>query len=104
VRAAQAEIDQQFSRRGERHARRLCRDQRLKVEDVDKACLDILGLGQRRRHTDDRLIGEENRALRHRMDITGETKPGEVVDQIAPEPAAAFEPLDFFWRNPQVLE
>ena len=74
----EAEIDEHLARSGEHHACRLGRDQRLKMHDVDKARFDKLRLGERCRHAQDRLIGEEDRALRKGVDIAGKAEIGEI--------------------------
>ena len=85
VRAAQAEIDQRLARRRQHHARRLGGDQRLEMQNVDQARLHQLRLRQRRGHAQDRLVGEEHRALRHGVDVAGEAKPRELVEQALPK-------------------
>ena len=46
VRAAQAEIDEAFARRGKHHARRLGGDHRLELQEIDEPRLDELRFGQ----------------------------------------------------------
>jgi len=85
--ATQAEIHEQFARCAQHHARRLGRDQGLKVQDVDKQALNQLGDGQGRGHAQNRFMGEKHCAFRHGMNITGEAKRDEMVEQVLAEPA-----------------
>ncbi len=102
--AAQPEIDQQLAGCGQRHARRLGRNQRLEVQDVDQPGLDILRLRQGRGHPKDWLVSEEDRTLGHRMDIAGEAEIRQIVDQALPETPAAPHPVEVVWGNAQVFQ
>ena len=95
VRAPQAEIDQHLVRRRQHHPRRFGGDQGLKMQNVDQPRFDQLRLRQRRGDPQDRLIGEEHRALGHGMHVAGEAQRGEIIEQVVPEAAGALEPVDF---------
>ncbi len=74
------------------------------MQDVDEARLDQLGLGQRRRHAQDRLAREEHGAFRHGVDIAGEPKGRKMIEQARSEASALRQPLDVRGRKAQVLE
>ena len=67
--APQAEVDHLVAARGEHHARRLGRDQRLEVDEVEQRRLDELRLQQRAPHAHERLVGEHHRPLGHRVHV-----------------------------------
>ena len=56
------------------------------------------------RHPKDRLVGKENGALRHLVDIAAEPKSGEVIEKLLAETRTACQLLDFLRREPQVLQ
>ena len=104
MRAAQPEIDQGPALGGQHHARGLGRDHGLEMQQVDQARLDILRLGQRSGHAQDRLVGKEDGALGHRMHIAGEAEPPQPLDQPIAEMAAAREPGQFLFARTDGLE
>src|SRR5579883_649768 len=73
---------------------RLAGNERLKVQDVDEPAFDELRLRHRRGDPQDRLTGEEDRALRHRMDIASELEAGKIVEEVRPEATRACQPFD----------
>ena len=104
VRAPQTEIDQELVGSGEDHTGGFCRDQGLVMKDVDEAGLDQLRLRQRRRHPKNRLIGKENGAFGHCVDIAAEPQSGEVIEKLLAKTRAACQLLDLLRREPQVLQ
>ena len=64
MRAAQAEVHQQLAGRLQDRARGLAGDHGLEMQDVHDPRFHQLCLWQRRHHANDRLVGEEHRALR----------------------------------------
>ena len=104
MRPPQPEIDQLLARCRKDHSRRLGGDQRLKVEDVDKAGFDQLRLRKRRGHPNDRFVGEENGAFRHGIDVAGEAQAPEVIEEPVREPIVLPKPIDLFLRELQVLK
>ena len=62
------------------------------MDEIHHPALDQLRFTQRRTDAQDRLVGEEHRALRQRIDIAGKTKIGERGDKLAREAPAAVEP------------
>ena len=104
VGAAEAEIDEEPALRGKHHARRLGGDQRLEVEEIHDPRLDELGERQRRGDAEDRLVGEEESALRHGVDVAGEAEAGEIVDKAPREPAGRGEPVEIALREVEVFE
>src|SRR5215831_1622225 len=89
----ETEIDEQLVGRGENHACRLGRDQRLEMHDIDESCFNELGLRKWRRYSQDGLVGEEYRPFRHSMDFTRKAKFGKIVERARTESASAFEPV-----------
>src|SRR5882757_1228223 len=79
VRGAQAKIGQHLVRRRQHHARRLGRDQRLEVQDVDQARLDQLRLRQRRGDAQQRFIGKADAALGDGVHVAGKAKRREIL-------------------------
>ena len=59
-------------------SRRLGGDQGLEMQEIDEPRFDELRLGQRRGHAQDRLVGEEYRAFRHRMHVAGESQRAKI--------------------------
>jgi hypothetical protein len=59
------------------------------VQDVDEARFHELPFGQRRRHAQDWLVGEKDRAFGHAVDIAGEAERGEIVQGAHGEFASA---------------
>ena len=55
------------------------------MQDVDEARFDELRLGQRRRHAQHRLVGEEDRAFREGIDIASEAQSGEIIERASAE-------------------
>ena len=68
-------------RGGEHDARRLGRDQRLEVDDVEQRRLDELRLQQRAPHAHQRLVGEDDRPLGHRVHVAGEAQRGQLAQE-----------------------
>jgi hypothetical protein len=93
-RQAQAEIDEELVRRSKHEPRRLGCDQRLEVQDVDKARFDELRLRQRCGHAQDGLVGEKDCALGHGMNVAVEAKPGQIIQQVLSEPAGACQKVE----------
>jgi hypothetical protein len=69
------------------------------MEQVQEPALDQLRLAQRRGDAQQRLVGEEDRALGHRVDVAGEAQVGERRDEIGLEAAAAREPVELLRRE-----
>ncbi|MGA7993708.1 MAG: hypothetical protein WCA28_02230 [Bradyrhizobium sp.] len=101
---SQPEIDQLLAWGCKDHSRRLGGDHRLKVEDVDKAGFDQLRLRQRRDHPNDRLVGEEDGAFRHGIDVAAEAQTREVIEESVRKAIVLPEPFDLFVRKLQVLK
>ncbi len=76
----------------------------MKMKDVDQTRFDQLGLRKRRGHAKDRLVGEEDGAFRHRIDVTGEAQACEIVEQAVREPIVLPKPIDLLPRKLQVLK
>jgi hypothetical protein len=74
------------------------------MQEVDDAALDQLGLGDRRSDSQDRLVGEEDRALRHGADLAGETQLRETAQKAWTEAGAFAQPLQFGLAELQRLE
>ena len=104
MRTAQPEIDQQLARRRQHHPRSLGSNQRLEVQDIDETRLGQLRLRQRCGDAQDRLVAEEHRSFRHRMDVAGEMKIGELSEQFLSEAAGSPEPADVLGREAQIFE
>jgi len=104
VRGAQAEIGEDFPRRRQHHARGFRRDQRLEMQNVDQPRFDQLRLRQRRGDADQRLVGKTDSALGDRMHVAGEAEAAQIIEQIFPEAAGAFEPVDLGGGELQRLE
>ena len=93
--AAQAEVDEGAMARGKHQPRRLGSDDSLEVKQIDQAALDQLRLGQGRRDPQDRLIGEEDRALGNRIDVAGEAECRQRLQGLIREPGLT-EPVETF--------
>ena len=104
VRGAQTEIRENFSRRRQHHARGFRSDQRLVMQDVDQPRLDELRLRQRRRDADQRLVGKTHAALGDGVHVAGEAKTLKIIEQVLPEAAGAFQPVDVGGGKAQSLE
>jgi hypothetical protein len=74
------------------------------VQEIDEPCLDELRLRERRRHADDRLIGEEDGALGHGIDIAGETQSRQPVDEVLGESVRSPEVVERRLVEPESLE
>jgi hypothetical protein len=57
----------------------------LKVQHVEKACLDELGLRERGRDPDERLVRKTQRPFRNGKDITFERKRPEIIEDFSGE-------------------
>ncbi len=79
---AQPEIHKQLARCSQHTAHGLGCDQGLKVQQIDYARFHELRLRDRRCHTQDRLVREEHRAFRHRMDVALEAEVAEIIDEL----------------------
>ena len=104
VRGAQAEIGKNLSGRRQHHARRLRGNQRLEMQDVDQPRLHQLRLRQRRGDADERLARKADGAFRNGVHVAGETKTAEIIEQVLPEAAGRFQPIDLRWRETQVFQ
>jgi hypothetical protein len=104
MRAPQAEIDQQLSWRGEHHAGGFRCDQRLEMQEIDQPGLHELGLRHRRGDAQDRLIREEDAAFRHSVNVAGEAKIRQAVEQRLLETSRACEPFNFFGGEMEIFE
>ena len=104
VRTPQPEIDQELSGRRQHQPRGLRRNQRLEMQQVDEAGLDELGLRQRRGHAQDRLVGEECRALRHGVDVAPEPERCEIIEKRRAESPGARKPGHVVRREAQALD
>ena len=102
--AAQPEIHQDLAGRGEHAARRLGRNQRFKVNQVDEARFHKLGLRHGSDHAQDGLVGKENRAFRHRVHFAGKAQRLEMPDEIGGKEAAFGDPLQFLGTKAQPLQ
>ena len=49
---------------------------------------------QGRRHAQDRLVGEERRALGHGVHVAGEAQLSEMIEEVFSEAARARQPLE----------
>ncbi len=81
LRPAQAEVDHLVSAGGEAHPRRLGRDERLEVDEVEQRRLHELGVEDRAAHAHERLVGEHHRALGHRVDVALQAQKGELGEE-----------------------
>ena len=104
VRGAQTEIRENFSRRGEHHARGFRGDHGLEVQDVDEPRLDDLRHRQGRGDADQRLVGKTDGAFRDGVHVAGEAERREVIDEIVAEALGAFQPVNLTRRETQRLE
>ncbi|OIQ74721.1 hypothetical protein GALL_436230 [mine drainage metagenome] len=104
VGAAHAEVDQQRVAGGQPHARCFRCDQGLVLQQVDHARFDQLRFAQRRDHAQDGFVGEERRALGHRVDVAAETQLGQTVDEAAVESGLMAQPVEFGAVEAQLLE
>jgi hypothetical protein len=104
VRAPQSEIDQEFSRCGEQHARCLGRDQRLIMQQIDNSGFNELRLRQRRGYAQDRLVGKKYRTLGHCMHVPAEAEVGKSVEQRISEAPGRGKPIDVLGREPQPFQ
>jgi len=78
---AQPELDHGPPARRGHATRGFAREHRLEVADVQHGALDQLGFGDRRRHLEQRLVGEEGRALGCGAHAAGEAEVAEVLDE-----------------------
>ena len=101
---AQPEVDQELAGRDEHGARRFRGDERLEVEEVHEPRLHELGLGDGGRHPHDRLVGEENRALRHGVHVAREAERRKVIDEGRIEAPAAPHPVELLGVEAESLE
>lgn len=74
------------------------------MQDVDQPRLDKLRLGHRRGNAQDRLVGEEDPAFGHGVDIPRKAEIRQVAEEIVTEPARSGQPADLFLREAQVFE
>ncbi len=74
------------------------------MEQVDEPTFHQLRLGQRSDDPQDRLVGEERRALRQRMHRAGEAKIFQRSHELRAEAAVAGQPVQFLGGEPQVLQ
>src|SRR5262245_3539588 len=74
------------------------------MQNVDQSGLDQLCYRQRRGDQDERLVGKAYCAFRDGVDVTGETQPGEIVEEIASKATGAFETVNLVGRKAQCLE
>ncbi len=81
LRAAQTEFDHLVAPRGERDPRGLGRDQRLEVDEVEERRLYELRVEDRPPHADEGLVGEDDRALGHGVDVTAEAELAELAQE-----------------------
>ena len=65
---------------------------------------DELRLRQRGGDAQNRFVGKQHRAFGHRVDVAGEAKLGEIIEQVLTEPAGALEPVDLGCREAQAFE
>src|SRR5690606_19102922 len=90
----QAEVDELLTRRQQHMAGRLGCDQRLERENIEQPAFDELSLWQWRDNAQNRLIGKEDRAFRHGIDITGEAEFLQLGDDIFAETPAPAQPVE----------
>ena len=93
--APQPEVDQRTTAGGQHRARRLRRDHRLEMNQVQDARLEPLRLRDRRHHAQQRLVGKANGAFGHRPHVAGEAQLGQPVGETRCERPAALDPLEF---------
>ena len=74
------------------------------MEQIDEARLDELGRWQRRRHTQDRLVGKEHRSLGHRIDVAGEAERPEPGHEAGGKLSQAADGVEFVRRERESLE
>src|SRR5690606_24604399 len=92
----QAEVDELLAWRQQHMAGRLGCDQRLEMENIDQPAFDELSLRQWCDNAQNRLIGKEDRAFRHGVDITGEAEFLQLGDDIFAETPAPAQPVEVF--------
>ena len=93
MRAAQPEVDQDFSRSGEEATRGFGCYQRLKLQKIDQVCFDKLRLRQGRGNAKNRFLGEKYGAFRHRVHVSGEMECLKITEKLRFEPLCAGEPF-----------
>jgi hypothetical protein len=64
------------------------------MQNIDQPGLDQLCYRQRRGDPHKRFVRKAYCAFRNRMDVTGETKSGEIIEEIASKATGAFEPVN----------
>src|SRR5262245_61799369 len=74
------------------------------MQNVDQSGLDQLCYRQRRGDPDERFVRKTYCAFRDGVDVTGETQPHEIVEEIASKATGAFEPVDLVRGKSQRLE
>lgn len=92
--ATQTEFDDGPAARGQHATRGLGRQQRLEVADVEHGAFDQLGFGQWGRNLEQRLVREDDRALRDGTDASGEAEVAQVLEGIRLEPAERFQVIE----------
>ena len=89
VRPAEREVDEPAPLRRDHVPGGLRGDRRVQRDLVQEGGLDELGLRDRRRHLEDRLLRVDDPALGDRPDLALEPYVGEVVDRLSIEPHPA---------------
>src|SRR5699024_10064277 len=85
LRPAQPEFHDGVIAGGMAYTRGLGRDQGLKIDQVQQGRFEQLALDDRPAYTQQRLVGENGRALRDGVHVAGELERGEVVQKALTE-------------------
>ena len=86
--------------RNSNDARRFRCHHRLQLHQVDQPRLHKLRLRQGRDDAQQRLLGKEHGALRHRIDIAGEAKTFKIAEEISGEAARPAQPVEIGGGKP----
>ena len=81
---------------------RLCGDQRLMVDNVQKCRFNKLGLHQWRNDLDERLSREDNRSLRNCVDIPGKMEASQILQKIVIEQTETSQVFDILRRKMKI--
>ena len=104
VRPPQPEIHQQLARRRQHAARRLRRNHRLEMHQVDEPRLDQLRLRHGRHHAQYRLVGEKDGAFRHREHVAAEAQARQFAHELRRKERRALHPFEFLGTKAQAFQ
>ena len=104
LRAAQAEFHDGVPLRGVTHLRRLGRDKRLMIDDVQKRRFHKLRFDDRRLHRKDRLPGENHGAFGDRRNIAGKTEIFQIFQKSVVKQTQAFQVFKFLFSEGKVFD